>query len=315
MKKMVLAFCVLAAMAASSAQAQDVVTVAIGQKGAFENNVIPLGQEKGFFKKHGIDVKIFYTQGSGETIQAVISGSADVGVSAGTLGTVGAFAKGAPVRIIGGTMHGANDLYWYVKPDSPIKSMRDTAGKTVSYSTAGSSTMTAVLAFRDFYKVDLKPTAAGGPQSSYTQTMTGQLDVGWSGGSILLEQMDEGKARVIARASEVPQLQNQTARILVSNVQTVEKRHDVLARFMTAYRETRDWLYTDPAATEAFAKWAEIPIKIANEVRSTIYPKADLDPDKIIGMDLIMEDVVKFKYATAPLTKEQTSQLFLVPFK
>jgi NitT/TauT family transport system substrate-binding protein len=315
MRKTGLAFCVLFVASAGSAYAQDVVTLAIGQKGAFENNVAPLGQDKGFFKKHGIELKIFYTQGSGETIQAVISGSADIGVSAGTLGTVGAFAKGAPVRIIGATMHGANDLYWYVKPDSPIKSMRDTAGKTVSYSTAGSSTNTAVLAFKDFFKVDLKPTATGGPQSSYTQTLTGQVDVGWSGGSILLEQMDEGKARVIARASEVPQLQNQTARILVSNVQMVEKRHDVLARFMTAYRETREWIYTDPEATVAFAKWAEIPVKVAEQVRSTIYPRQDVDPDKIIGMDLIMEDVVKFKYATAPLTKEQTSQLFLVPFK
>ncbi|MDF2119599.1 ABC transporter substrate-binding protein [Roseiarcaceae bacterium H3SJ34-1] len=315
MKKMGLAFGVLLAATASSVRAEDVVTLAIGQKGAFENNVAPLGQEKGFFKKHGIELKIFYTQGSGETIQAVISGSADIGVSAGTLGTVGAFAKGAPVRIIGATIHGANDLYWYVKPDSPIKSMRDTAGKTVSYSTAGSSTNTAVLAFRDYFKVDLKPTATGGPQSSYTQTLTGQVDVGWSGGSILLEQMDEGKARVIARASEVPQLQNQTPRVLVSNVQTVEKRREVLQRFMAAYRETREWIYSDPAAIEAFAKWAEIPVKVANQVRTSIYPKQDLDPDKIIGMDLIMEDVVKFKYATAALTKEQISQLFLVPFK
>lgn len=315
MRKTALAFGLLFALAANNARAQDVVTLAIGQKGAFENNVAPLGQDKGFFKKHGIELKIFYTQGSGETIQAVISGSADIGVSAGTLGTVGAFAKGAPVRIIGATIHGANDLYWYVKPDSPIKSMRDTAGKTVSYSTAGSSTNTAVLAFRDYFKVDLKPTATGGPQSSYTQTLTGQVDVGWSGGSILLEQMDAGKARVIARASEVPQLQNQTPRVLVSNVQTVEKRRDVLRRFMAAYRETRDWLYSDPAATEAFAKWAEIPVKVADQVRTSIYPKQNLDPDKIIGMDLIMDDVVKFKYAAAPLTKEQISQLFLVPFK
>jgi len=315
MRKTALALGVLCALAANNARAEDVLTLAIGQKGAFENNVAPLGQEKGIFKKHGIELKIFYTQGSGETIQAVISGSADIGVSAGTLGTIGAFAKGAPVRIIGATIHGANDLYWYVKPDSPIKSMRDTAGKTVSYSTAGSSTNTAVLAFKDYYKVDLKPTATGGPQSSYTQTLTGQVDVGWSGGSILLEQMDEGKARVIARASEVPQLQNQTPRVLVSNVQTVEKRRDVLRRFMEAYRETREWIYSDPAAIEAFAKWAGIPVKVANQVRTSIYHKQDLDPDKIVGMDLIMEDVVKFKYAPAPLTKEQISQLFLVPFK
>ena len=52
---------------------------------------------------------MLYTQGGGETLQAVISGSADIGVAAGTLGALGAFAKGAPVRIIGAQATGAAD--------------------------------------------------------------------------------------------------------------------------------------------------------------------------------------------------------------
>jgi NitT/TauT family transport system substrate-binding protein len=96
-----------------------------------------LGQNAGFFKKHGLVLEIFYTQGAGETQQAVISGSADIGTGVGTFNTFGAFAKGAPIRVIAATHTGANDLTWYVKADSPIKDKKDLAGKSVAYSTAG----------------------------------------------------------------------------------------------------------------------------------------------------------------------------------
>src|ERR1051325_6575236 len=49
-----------------------------------------------------------------------------------------AYSKGAPVRVISAETTGAKDLYWYVKADSPIKSLKDTDGKILAYSTNGS---------------------------------------------------------------------------------------------------------------------------------------------------------------------------------
>jgi hypothetical protein len=54
---------------------------------------------------------------------------------------------GAPVRIIAAETTGGGDLYWYVKSDSPIKTLKDTDGKTMAYSTNGSSTHGIVTAF------------------------------------------------------------------------------------------------------------------------------------------------------------------------
>ena len=82
-------------------------------------------------------------------------------VTIGFLGTIGAYAKGAPVRIIGSTFTGGNQLFWYVRADSPIKSLKDAAGKTVAYSTNGSSTHTAVLALKKFTGADFVPTQTG----------------------------------------------------------------------------------------------------------------------------------------------------------
>ncbi len=297
------------------AHAQDVLKLAVGQRGAMETSLGPLGEEAGIFRKYGLKLESFYTQGTGETQQAVISGSADIGIGVGVLGVMGAFSKGAPLRIIGAAMSGGRDQFWFVKPVSPIKSMRDTAGKTVAYSTAGSSTNTAVLGFRDLYKVDLKPVATGSPPNTFPQLMSGQIDVGWSGGAILYDKVLDGTVRVIARTSEIPWLNNQTPRVLIVNLATLEKRRDVIMRFMAGMRETWDWLYTSPDAMPAFARWGEFPLSIAMKAREETYLREDLDPDRIVGLDSLNEDAVKFKYMNAPLTKEQMSTLVSMPFK
>src|SRR5215475_5850838 len=149
------------ALTATGASADDTVKLAIGQRGNWDTSVSEVGQRAGIFKKHGLALEIVYTQGAGETQQAVISGSVDLGVAAGVMGVLGAYSKGAPVRVIGAETTGASDLYWYVKSDSPIKSLKDTDGKTLGYSTNGSSTHGIVTAFMHENKLKAMPTAVG----------------------------------------------------------------------------------------------------------------------------------------------------------
>src|SRR5471030_866194 len=111
------------------AHAADELKLAVGQKGNWDTSVAELGQRAGIFQKHDVDLDILYTQGSGETLQAVLSRSAEIGVAGGTLGAIGAFSKGAPLRILGSEATGAGDLFWYVRADSPIRSVKDTNGK------------------------------------------------------------------------------------------------------------------------------------------------------------------------------------------
>src|SRR3954470_18120412 len=100
-------------MAGPAARAEDQLKLAIGQRGNWDTSFAEIGQRAGIFKKHGLALEIVYTQGSGETQQAVISGSVDLGIAAGVMGVLGAFSKGAPVRIISAETTGAADLYWY----------------------------------------------------------------------------------------------------------------------------------------------------------------------------------------------------------
>src|SRR3954467_4888068 len=81
-------------MAGLPAFAQDAMKVAAGQRGNWDSSVPEIGQRAGIMKKYGLTLDILYTQGSGETQQAVISGAVDVGVAIGTLGAIGAYSKG-----------------------------------------------------------------------------------------------------------------------------------------------------------------------------------------------------------------------------
>ena len=129
----------------STASAAVVLKVAVGQCGNSESTPVQLGDGAGIFARHGIKIEAVCTQGTGETQQAVISGSADIGIGIGTLGALGAFSKGAPIRIISGSATGNAD-FWFVKADSPLKAIKDTTdATTIAYSTNGSSTHAVVL--------------------------------------------------------------------------------------------------------------------------------------------------------------------------
>ena len=117
--------------AATPASADDLVKMTVGQRGNWDTAIAHLGEKAGIFKKHGLELEIIYTSGSGETLQPVISGSVDMGFAVGTLGAMAAYAKGAPVRIVGAQATGAAD-YWYAK-DTAIKTLRDTANRTIAF--------------------------------------------------------------------------------------------------------------------------------------------------------------------------------------
>jgi len=314
-KRVVGALALLAMVVAQgAAHAQDALKIAAGQRGNWDTAIAEVGQRAGIFKKHGLTLEILWTQGSGETQQAVISGSVDIGVAAGIMGVLSAFSKGAPVRIIGAETTGASDLFWYVPANSPIKSLRDTDGKTIAYSTNGASTHGIVTAFLKQYDLKAKPTATGGPAATLTQVMSGQVDVGWSAPPFGLQQLDEGKIRIVASGNDATVFKGQTVRLLITTAQTLQSRKAAIDRFMKAYRETIDWLYSnDPAALKTYADFVGITVEMARRTRDDFFPRAAVDPDRIVGLDGIVPDAVALKFTATPLTKEQLAELIQIP--
>jgi ABC-type nitrate/sulfonate/bicarbonate transport system substrate-binding protein len=296
-------------LACTTALADDTLKISVGARGAFDNQVSEVGQQQGFFKKRGLELEVLYTQGGGETLTTVIAGAVDVGISIGTLGALGAYAKGAPIRVIGGSMIGAYE-FWYVPANSPIKSLKDAANKSVAYSTTGSSTNLMVLGFQELYGVKLKPVATGNPVATLTQVMSGQVDVGYSVPPFGVAELEQGKIRIVGRGNDIPALAKQTVRFIVVNADALAKRPDAFRRYMQGYRDMVDWMFSaDPQAVAAYAKWAGVSESVARRTRDDFILKQNALPDQISGLDAIMTDAVTYKFLPAPLTAEQLKTL------
>ena len=308
----VVAALALVVAADRGAWSQETLKVAIPQRGAWDAGVAELGQRGGIFKKHGLDLEILYVQAGPESIQAVIGGSMDIATAAGVSAAVGTFAKGAPIRIIGSEMIGAPDLYWYVPASSPIKKIEDFNGKTVAFSLTGSSSHAGLLALIAQYKLTAIPTSTGTIAATITQTMTGQVDVGFGAAPFGVDLVEDGKIRIIATGSDVASLRTRTVRVNLTNVNTLHKRHDAIVRFNRAYRETVAWMYSDPAALKLYGEYSGLPAAVVQQVREFI-PKDTMAPQRVVGLDQIVADAIKLKFIADPLTPAQLKEFIQIP--
>ena len=290
----------------------ELLKVSVPQRGQWDTAVTELGMRAGIFQRYGLDIEVVYTQGGPESHQAVISGTMDLACGGGIESAVGAFSRGAPLRIIGSQMIGSPDTYWYVVASSPIRSLADAAGKTISYSQNGASSHTALLSLIEQYNVDAQPVATGGHPATLSMTMTGQIDIGRGAAPFGLDLAEKGDIRIIARGSEITARANQTVRICVANLETLA-RQDMIARFMQGYRDTIDWMYAGDEALRMYEEFSTIPARLMRSARENYFPKATLWPDEVRGLDAVLADALKNKFIEEPLTAEQVRDLMQVP--
>jgi NitT/TauT family transport system substrate-binding protein len=290
--------------------AAEMLRLAVSQKGFWDTSIPEFGERKGFFKEEGIELDLLYTNGTAETQQAVLSGSVDVGVAVGLLGLFAAYSKNAPVRVIASEWTGASDFFWYVKADSPVRTIADAAGRTIGFSTIGSSSNLVLLTLLEQASTKARPTATGGTSATMTQVMSGQIDVGWSVAPIGLQDAEQGRIRVIARGADVKGLESQTTRVTITNVRTLETRRDTIERFKRAYAKSLDWAYGDPQAIAWFAEGLGIPVALAKKAVDEHYPKSAMNIDSVHGLKLSMAQAIELKRLSIPLTSAQLKELF-----
>jgi NitT/TauT family transport system substrate-binding protein len=292
---LLLAFC-----AVGSARAEDKLKIAIGMHGNWEDAAAELGSRAGIFQKAGMQLELLYTHGAGEALQAVISGSVDIGVGVGTAGVMAAFLRGAPVRAIGSATTGTKDIYWYVRSSSPLRSLKEARpDTTIAYSTAGAATNFFVNGLLKTYNIEARPTATGDMQSTLTQVMTGQVDVGFAAPPLGLRQVEDGSIRIVARASDIVSTRDQTVRLIIVNANKLAKEPELISRFMHAYADTVDWMYSSPAALKEYEKYSGTPEPLTRRVMTEFYTKDMLDPYRISGLQALMDDAIEFKFLSS----------------
>jgi NitT/TauT family transport system substrate-binding protein len=106
----------------------------------------------------------------------------------------------------------------------------------------------------------------------------------------------------------------QTVRLLIANAATLQRRKPVIDRYMAAYRETIEAMYApDDSALRVYATWLNIPEATARRTRDQFFPKDAINPDRIVGLDTIVNDAVELKFTDRPLTRAQLDELIQIP--
>lgn len=319
MRRIILAALALIVATVTPSLAAEKLKVAIPQKNFWDSSWVEFGEAAGLFKEAGLEVEIFWTEGGAQTIAAIASGSVDIALSNGILGAIGAYVKGGdatPYRIISAEMTGAHELFWYVKADSPYKSLKDVPeGKTVSFSSPGSSSNLILLTLLRQTGSKAKPLPVGGAPASYTQTMTGQVDVGWSVVPLGLNDVKDGKIRIIARSSEATELQNQTIRVNLANVEALKTKRATIVKFMQVYQRAVDWAYTNPKAIDMFAQNMKVSREIAKTAVDDFYPKSAMQIGEIRDLQRSLKDALDFKFISSPKTPADIAGLIDIVYK
>lgn len=303
--------CIAGALLWLPATAQT-LKVAIPQKGNWDTGFVDYGIKQGFFKDAGLDVQTVYTQGGSQTIQAVISGSVDIAMGTGILGIVGAYSKGAPVRVISSEMTTAGDLYWVVKADSPIHDFKDLAGHTVSYSEAGSSSNLVLLAMLAQAGVShtARPVSVGGIPNSITQLMSGQIDAAWTGVPFNLVAVRDGTLRIIGRGADANIFKNETIRVNFTTSTALAAKAAAFDKFNKIYVKTIAWAYSDPRGVQYLAEAAKVPLDIAKQTITEFVPERTVQPYEVRGIDQILAQAAEFRFTPKKLTAEEVAPLF-----
>ena len=247
-----------------------------------------------------------------ELIQALIGGSIDIATASGVSAAIGTFAKGAPIRIISSEMTGAPDLYWYVPADSPIHTIQDFNGKTdlvlggrVLQSCLGSGADRAISSHRE--------TAADRQYRGHHHAdhdRPGRCRFRCR--AVRARSGRGGKTRIIATGNDVDALRTRAVRVNLTGAQTLQNQHDALVRFMQAYRETIDWMYSSPDALKIYGEYSGLPADIVQRVVKLI-PKEAVQTEEVKGLDDVMADAVTQKFLAAPLTPDQVKELVQIP--
>jgi NitT/TauT family transport system substrate-binding protein len=310
MKKILALWLGFVAAALSSAASAETLRVAVAQRGFWDSSMVAIAEKQGFFKDEGLDIEILYTEGGASTLTPLLAGSIDIAMSNGILGVIGAYSKGAPVRVISAEGTGAGDAFWYARTETGIKSLKDTSGKTVAFSSPGSSTNLILLQLVKAAGSTPKLVPTGGAPATYTQVMTGQIDVGWSVPPFALKDLQEKKIVIIAHGNDAEAIRGQTVRVNVANANALKQKRDAFVKYVKALGRAVDWAYSSPDALANYAALAKVPVDQAKMTREDFYPKEALQLAEVKGLDMTLQQALDFKYITKPMTKDEVAPLF-----
>lgn len=214
---------------------------------------IYLGDKKGFFKKHNIELTLKQAEGGAAITPAVVSGQYQFGFSNVTSMLL-AQGQGLPIKVISNGVastgvDGKDFAALMVKGDSPIKSAKDLEGKTVAANTLKNIVDTSVRA--SVRKAGGDPTKVRFVQMPFPDQpgalANGNVDAVFVVEPFQQTVLEQGGRKIAS--SYVDLAPDLTVAVYFTSQQLQQQNPDLVKRFTQAMNESLS--YADSHADEA----------------------------------------------------------------
>ncbi len=219
--------------------------------------------EKGFFKKHGIDITgIIAGAGGGSSVRNAMA--TDLGFGDVTAAPVIAAAdQGQDVKIVGITARSLADLVLIVMPNSPLKTPADLKGKKFGISNPKSlGEMMGVLVMEKagLKQGDVQMTALGSLSGALTALENGVVDATAMPIILFRARGGESKYRVLVGPKDLPVIPSQLG---MATGKAIKEWPDKLRAIQAARREGTKFIYehTDEAISILSKVYEPLPPK------------------------------------------------------
>ena len=201
------------------------------------------------------------------------------------------------------------------RADSGIRGIKDLAGRSIAYSSGGSSGHIALLSLLAENNIQARPVATGGMPGTLTQVMSKQIDVGWSAPPFGLDQAQRGEIVIIARGNDVEQVKQQTVRVTIANADSLKNKRADITRLMEMMVRAIDWSYQSDRALDHYAEFANVSRETARRTRDEFYPRSAFHFDEVRGLDAMLKDALEYKYISTPTAQAQLAGLIDILYR
>lgn len=242
--RLITGFAITASLALAAASALAADQLHIGKASPTSTAMLPadVGQKTGIFLKHGLEVEIASFSGGAKLHQAMVAGSVEVGVGAGP--ELALIAKGSPELAICNASGPAPFIGIALPKDSPVTKPEDLKGKKMGVTSTGSLTYWLAREFartRGWGVEGIQTVAIGGDSAGIIAALrTRAVDAAIVATPLAFQMEEQGEGRLFMSAAEY--VGNISSGTIFATKEMMEKRPDVLRRFIAGWLETVDFM-------------------------------------------------------------------------
>jgi ABC-type nitrate/sulfonate/bicarbonate transport system substrate-binding protein len=260
------------ALGAGPAPAADKLRVGKAIAGPFDFTPLDVGMEKGFYKKHGLEIEEVNFAGSAKLQQGLGANAVDIGLGSGP--ELAFVAKGNTDLGVAAFAGPPAGLVMVVRADSPIKKPADLKGKKISVSTVGGLTDWMVHQagrYLGWGPEGIQAVPLGTNAAQIAALQTNQIDgmmIDVAGAAKLAQQ---NEARIILRCSTfVPDFINH---VTFATNKIIAEHPEQVRAFLAGWFETVAWMRKNKDETvKIAAPVMHQPIAIAANAYDEVMP-------------------------------------------